>query len=76
MKRLRHLDTPATLQIKLGTFNVWIGESEALRQLSGTEPVLLAVEAPGKFPRLFGAEAPPLRKVFETPGLSVYSNTQ
>ncbi|MEZ5616617.1 MAG: glycosyltransferase family 39 protein [Rhodocyclaceae bacterium] len=66
-KRIRHLDTPVTLQLGLGTFHVWIGEQEALRLAGGAEPVLLAVEAPEDFPRLFGAGGPPLREVFRWP---------
>lgn len=76
VKRLQHLDTPATVQLKLGTFNVWIGADEALRRARGPEPLLLAVESPEDFPQLFGAAAPPLHRVFDVPGLSVYSNAQ
>ena len=75
-KRLRHLDTPTTLQLKLGTFNVWIGTEEARRLAESSAPVLLAVESPKDFPQLFGAAAPPLHRVFDVPGLSVYSNAQ
>lgn len=67
VRRIRHLDTPVTLQLELGTFNVWIAEEEALRLAGGDAPVLLAVEAPGDFPRLFGAGGPSLREVFRWP---------
>lgn len=64
---IHHLDTPVTLQLGLGTFNIWIKEQEALRLASGPEPVLLAVETPGQFPRLFGPQGPPWREVFRWP---------
>lgn len=76
VKQLQHLDTPVTLQLQLGTFNVWIDETEALALARGTPPVLLAIEDPKDFRRLFAPDAPPLRKVFETPGVSVFSNAQ
>jgi len=67
VKQLRHLDTPVTLQLGLGTFRTWIGEEEALRLANGTAPVLLAVESPEDFPRLFGAGGPALKEVFSWP---------
>ena len=67
VKRMHHLDTPATLQLELGTFRTWITENEALRLAGADAPVLLAVESPGTFPRLFGADGPPLREVFRWP---------
>ena len=66
-RSIHHLDTPVTLQLGLGTFNIWIKEQEALRLASGPEPVLLAVETPGQFPRLFSPQGPPLREVFRWP---------
>lgn len=74
VRRLRHLDTPATLQLKLGTFNVWINETEALALARGTEPLLLAVEAPADYPQLFGVGAPFQHQVFVTPGVTVFSS--
>jgi hypothetical protein len=81
VKHLRHLDTPVTLQLGLGTFRTWIGEEEALRLANGTAPVLLAVESPEDFPRLFGAGGPALKEVFRWPpdgngqaALRVYAN--
>lgn len=65
--RLQHLDTPVSLQLGLGTARVWIGEEEALRLARGPQPVLLAVESPEDFPRLFGANGPVLREVFRWP---------
>ena len=67
VKQMHHLDTPATLQLELGTFRTWIVEAEALRLAGGEAPVLLAVESPKDFPRLFGADGPPLREVFRWP---------
>jgi 4-amino-4-deoxy-L-arabinose transferase-like glycosyltransferase len=67
VKRIRHLDTPVTLQLGLGTFNVWLDEAEALRLAKGGEAVLLAVEAPEDFPRLFGPGGPVLKEVFRWP---------
>lgn len=67
VKQLHHLDTPVTLQLGLGTFRTWISEGEALRLANGAAPVLLAVESPENFPRLFGANAPALREVFRWP---------
>ena len=64
---IHHLDTPVTLQLGLGTFNIWIKEQEALRLATGPEPVLLAVASPVQFPRLFGPQGPPLREVFRWP---------
>lgn len=66
-RRIYHLDTPVTLQLGLGTFRVWIDEAEALRLANGPEPVLLAVESPEDFPRLFGPGGPALREVFSWP---------
>jgi 4-amino-4-deoxy-L-arabinose transferase-like glycosyltransferase len=79
VKRLYHLDTPVTLQLALGTFRVWIKEEEALRLADGPQAVLLAVESPEKFPRLFGPEGPELREVFRwptsgRPSLRIYAN--
>lgn len=80
VKRMHHLDTPVTLQLELGTFRTWIGEEEALRLSAGAAPVLLAVESPWDFPRLFGTDGPALREVFRWPAqgakaaLSVYAN--
>lgn len=71
--RLSHLDTPVTLQLHLHTVNAWIDEDEALTRLRSGEPVLLAVETPKDFPRLFGPDGPALQKVFEAPGLAVYA---
>ena len=67
VKHLRHLDTPVTLQLGLGTFRTWIGEEEALRLANGTAPVLLAVESPEDFPQLFGPGGPALREAFSWP---------
>lgn len=67
VRRIHHLDTPVTLQLGLGTFRIWIDEAEALRLARGTEPVLLAVESPEDFPRLFGPGGPALREVFRWP---------
>lgn len=67
VKKIHHLDTPVTLQLGLGTFNIWVGEQEALRLASRREPALLAVESPKDFPWLFGAQGPPLREVFRWP---------
>lgn len=67
VKRIRHLDTPVTLQLGLGTFNIWLDEEEALRLAKGNDPVLLAVEAPQDFPRLFGPGGPVLKEVFRWP---------
>jgi 4-amino-4-deoxy-L-arabinose transferase-like glycosyltransferase len=67
VKRMHHLDTPVTVQLELGTFRTWISEEEALRLADGNAPLLLAVESPGDFPRLFGPEGPPLREVFRWP---------
>jgi hypothetical protein len=67
LDRLQHLDTPVTLQLGLGTARVWIGEETALRLASGPGPLLLAVESPEEFPRLFGASGPALREVFRWP---------
>ncbi|MFZ2909837.1 MAG: hypothetical protein WA094_08060, partial [Candidatus Desulfobacillus denitrificans] len=67
VKRIHHLDTPVTLQLGLDTFRVWIDEAEALRLAKGSEPVLLAVESPEDFPRLFGPGGPALREVFRWP---------
>ncbi|MBE7459356.1 MAG: glycosyltransferase family 39 protein [Zoogloeaceae bacterium] len=64
VRRLHHLDTPVTLQLGLGTFRPWIGEDEALRLAAGSEPALLAVEAPEDFPRLFGPAGPALNEKF------------
>ena len=66
-KAILHLDTPVTLQLGLGTFRPWISETEALRFAAGQQPVLLAVESPGQFPRLFGPGGPPMREVFRWP---------
>ena len=68
VKRIDHLDTPVTLQLGLGTFRIWIGEDEALRLANGTAPVLLAVESPEAFPRLFGPGGPALKEVFRWAG--------
>lgn len=73
VKALRHLDTPVTLQMKLGTFSPWITEQEASDLAQGTAPLLLAVEDPQDYSRLL-APGGPLRKVFETSGLSIYRN--
>ncbi len=67
VKGMHHLDTPVTLQLELGTFRTWIGEAEALRLAGGNAPLLLAVESPGDFPRLFGPNGPPMREVFRWP---------
>jgi 4-amino-4-deoxy-L-arabinose transferase-like glycosyltransferase len=67
LKHLRHLDTPVTLQLELGTFQVWLNEGEALRLATGSEALLLAVEEPKGFPRLFGPQGPPLKEVFRWP---------
>jgi 4-amino-4-deoxy-L-arabinose transferase-like glycosyltransferase len=67
VQQLHHLDTPVTLQLGLGTFRTWINEDEALRLANGAVPALLAVESPGDFPRLFGANGPALREVFRWP---------
>ena len=67
VKLLRHLDTPVTLQLGLGTFRTWVGEEEALRLANGTAPVLLAVESPEDFPRLFGPGGPSIKEVFRWP---------
>ena len=67
VKQIYHLDTPVTLQLGLGTFRTWIGETEALRLANGPEPVLLAVESPEDFPRLLGPGGPALREVFSWP---------
>ena len=67
VKRIHHLDTPATLQLELGTFRPWISEAEALRLASGTETVFLAVEATAEFPRLFGPDGPAMQEVFRWP---------
>lgn len=67
VKRIHHLDTPVTLQLELGTFHTWIGEEEALRLANGAAPVLLAVESPRNFPRLFAADGPALQEVFRWP---------
>jgi 4-amino-4-deoxy-L-arabinose transferase-like glycosyltransferase len=67
VRRIHHLDTPVTLQLGLGTFRTWVGETEALRLANGPEPVLLAVESPEDFPRLFGPGGPALREVFSWP---------
>lgn len=75
VRRIQHLDTPVTLQLGLGTFNVWIEEEEALRLARRSEPVLLAIEAPNNFKKLFAPDGPVLHKVFEAPGLTVYSNS-
>jgi hypothetical protein len=61
------VDPPVTLQLGLGTFNIWIDEQAALRLARGTEPVLLAVSSAEQFPRLFGPQGPPLREVFRWP---------
>ena len=66
-RSIHHLDTPVTLQLGLGTFNIWIDEQAALRLARGTEPVLLAVSSAEQFPRLFGPQGPPLREVFRWP---------
>ncbi len=77
VKQIYHLDTPVTLQLELGTFHTWITENEALRLVSSEAPVLLAVESPGTFPRLFGADGPPLREVFRwPPGAHVKATVQ
>jgi len=70
VQAIRHLDTPVTLQLGLGTFSTWIGEAEALRLAAGAQPLLLAVESPAQFPRLFGAQGPPMREVFRWPAES------
>ncbi|MBM3392169.1 MAG: hypothetical protein FJY34_09395 [Betaproteobacteria bacterium] len=67
VKRIYHLDTPVTVQLRLGTFSVWLNEEEALRLVGGTEPAYLAVESPEDFPRLFGPGGPALREVFRWP---------
>ncbi|MCC6657716.1 MAG: glycosyltransferase family 39 protein [Rhodocyclaceae bacterium] len=67
VRAIRHLDTPVTLQLVLGTFSTWIGEEEALRLAGGAAPALLAVESPGQFPRLFGPQGPPMREAFRWP---------
>lgn len=67
VKQLRHLDTTVTLQLGLGTFRIWIGEDEALRLANGAAPVLLAVESPQDFPRLFGPGGPALQEMFRWP---------
>lgn len=74
VRQIRHLDTPVSLQLTLGTFNVWIEEAEALQLVRSNTPVLLAVESARDFPGLFGPDSPALRKVFATPGVSIYSN--
>lgn len=74
LNRLQHLDTAVTLQLKLGTFSVWIDEAEALQRLRDGEILWLAVESPRDFGQLFGPEAPPLRKVFDAHGVSVHTN--
>ena len=66
-RKIRHLDTPVTLQLGLGTFNVWIGEEEALRLANEHGPVLLAVESPERFPRLFGSGGPVMKEMFRWP---------
>ena len=76
VRQLRHLDTSTVLQLKLGTFNVWISEAEAVALAQSATPVLLAVEDPQDYPRLFSDDGAARRKIFETPGLSVYSNAQ
>ena len=73
--QIQHLDTPTTLQLNLRTFNTWIDEKEAMVLLQSGAPVLLAVEDPKDYPRLFGTDGPALHKVFEAPGLTVYSNS-
>ena len=73
VRQLRHLDTPTVLQLKLGTFNVWISEAEALALAQSVSPVLFAVEDPQDYPRLFGNDGVARYKLFEVPGLSVFS---
>ncbi len=82
-RHIRHLDTPVTLQLGLGTFNVWIDEETALRLVDGTAPVLLAVESPKDFPRLFGPGGPAMKEVFRWPAegkgparVTVYATAQ
>jgi len=67
VRTLRHLDTPVTLQLHLGTVTPWIGEDEALRLAGGALPVHLAVESPEDFRKLFGPQGPLLREVFRWP---------
>jgi hypothetical protein len=67
LKRLRHLDTPVTLQLELGAFHVWLKEEDALRLAEGREAVLLAVESPRSYPQLFGSQGPRLKEVFRWP---------
>jgi 4-amino-4-deoxy-L-arabinose transferase-like glycosyltransferase len=74
VKRIHHLDTPVTLQLALGTFNVWIEEDEALRLVRSNERVWLAVEDPQDFRKLLAPDGPPLRKVLEVPGLTIFHN--
>ncbi|MBI4987968.1 MAG: glycosyltransferase family 39 protein [Rhodocyclales bacterium] len=81
VKRIHHLDTPATLQLGLGTFRPWIKEDEALRLANAAAPAYLAVESPEDFPRLFGPGGPALREVFRWPpdgqgkaALTVFAN--
>ena len=76
VRRLHHLDTPVTLQLALGTFRIWIKEEDALRLAGGPQAVLLAVEKPKDFPRLFGPGGPQLREVFRWPAEGVPSKAK
>ncbi len=56
--QLRHLDTPVTFQMHLGTHHIWADPKALLRALAETdEAMLIAVENPERFPDLFGEHA-------------------
>lgn len=71
LRRIRHLDTAVTLQMYLGSYDLYLKEDEALRLTADSGPLLLAVESPTSFPRIFGASgslpAAGLQEVFRWP---------
>jgi len=69
--RIKHLDTAVTLQMYLGSYDLYLKEDEVLRLAAGSVPLLLAVESPSAFPRIFGTGGTQptegLREVFRWP---------
>jgi 4-amino-4-deoxy-L-arabinose transferase-like glycosyltransferase len=67
IRQIRHLDSPATLQLYLGSFTPYLAAADALRLANSETPLLLAVEKGDDYPDLFAPGGPLLQEVFRWP---------
>ena len=65
---LDHLDTPVTFQLYLGTFRTWSPPGEMIARIESGESLLVAVEAPEKYPQLFDSFESVSMEIFRWPG--------